>query len=92
LKFKKEQNQLSIYQLRLKTQKMQKQLAASNRNLLVLIKKCVFYILHKSPHVFTNIEKFIKIYLGNLTPECENFSKTHFLLPSEKKFYIKIEQ
>jgi len=72
---------------------MQKQLAASIWNLLVLIKKCVFYTLHKYPHVFTKIEQFIKIQLGNLTPECEDlFKDTLFALFRKNRFYIEIKQ
>jgi len=76
-----------------KNPKMQKQLAGSNRNLLVLIKKCVFYTLHKYPQVFTKIEQFIKIQPKNLTPECEDLFKDTLFAPFRKnRFYIEIEQ
>jgi len=71
---------------------MQKQIPASNQNLLVLIKKCVFYTLpHKHPHVFTKIDQFIKIQLGNLTPECKDLFKDTLFASFGKKFYIDIE-
>jgi len=57
-------------------QKMHKLLPASNRNLLVLIKKCVLYTLQQIIFVFfTKIDQFIKIQLGNLIPECEGLFK-----------------
>jgi len=58
---------------------MQKQLPASNRNLLLLVKNCIFYTLPlKYPHVFTKIDLFIKIQLGNLMPESEDLFKDTF--------------